>query len=210
MDDLANLEQGSEAWLAARCGSLGASSLHEALARTKMGWGASRANLLARLVIERLTGRPTDSFKTSAMMTGTEREPAARAAYQFTTGNTVTQIGLARHPTIEWTHASPDGLIGSDGLLELKAPQPAQHLATLMGEPVADKYVLQMQWQMRCLNRDWCDFGSFNPDFPDSMQLFVRRFERDDARLAKIEEEVTLFLTDVANAVRDLTKRYPE
>ena len=209
MDELAQLEQGSEAWLRARCGSLGASRLHEALARTKTGWGASRANLLATMVVERLTGRPAESFKSSAMVTGTEREPDARVAYQFITGNTVSQIGLVRHPAIEWTHASPDGLVGPDGLLEIKAPQPAQHLSTLMGEPVADKYVLQMQWQMRCTGRDWCDFVSFNPDFPDTMQLFVQRFERDDTRLDKTEEEVSLVLGDVSNAVRDLQKRYP-
>jgi len=181
---LLELQQGSDAWRLARCGSLGASVLHEVVAKTKTGWGASRAGRLSTLVIERLTGVPQDTFQTAAMMAGTEREPEARSLYEFMTNSTVKQIGIALHPTIGGTHASPDGLVGDDGLVEFKCPQPAQHLATLLGEPIAGKYMTQMAWAMRCCDRAWCDFVSYNPDFPDSMQLFIQRVERDAKRIA--------------------------
>lgn len=200
--------QGSEEWRLARCGSLGASQIHEALARTKTGWGASRANLAARLVIERLTGKPVETYVNAAMQHGIDTEPVARQAYEFWTNAMVEQIGLVKHPSIADTHASPDGLIGSDGLLEIKAPQPAQHLATLTGQPIAEKYMLQMQWQMRCCDRQWCDFVSFSPDFPESMNMLIQRIERDDATIANLEAEVAAFLGEVSATVSDLRAKY--
>lgn len=205
---LLDLIQGSQEWRKARVGSLGASSVHEAIARTKNGWGASRASRMAALVIERLTGEPQDTFQNAAMLHGIETEPQAREVYEFFTNESVTQIGLATHPTIPGTHASPDGLVGSDGLLEIKCPQPAQHLATLNGEPIADKYVIQMLWQMRCCERSWCDFVSFSPMFPSSMQMVTRRVQRDDKRLAEIEREVADFLAELGQTVGRLRERY--
>lgn len=203
-----DLEQGSEAWKAARCGSLGASVLHEAVARTKTGYSASRANRMATLVIEKLTGVPVETFQNAAMQHGTETEPEARIAYEFYANVDVAQIGLVLHPNIGGTHASPDGLVGTDGLLELKCPQPAQHLATLLGEPIPDKYQVQMLWQMRCCDRAWCDFGSYNPSFPESMKLHVRRFPRDDTRIAELEKEVIEFLNELHLTVHRLRSKY--
>jgi len=203
-----DIEQGSEAWRAARCGSLGASAVHEAVARTKTGWGASRANRMATLVIEQLTGVPQDTYQNAAMAAGVEREPEARLAYEFYANLDVAQIGLAKHPTIPGTHASPDGLVGDTGLLEIKCPQPAQHLSTLLGEAVADKYVIQMQWQMKCCDRAWCDFASYNPDFPEPMRLFVKRVERDDAKIADLETEVARFLAELSDTVQRLRAKY--
>lgn len=202
------LVQGTDEWRRARAGSLGASVVHEAVARTKTGWGASRANRMATLVIERLTGEPIDTFQTSAMLHGIETEPEARVAYEFYRNATVTEIGLVRHPSIAGTHASPDGLVGENGLLEIKCPQPAQHLNTLMGEAIPDKYVVQMQWQMRCCEREWTDFVSYNPAFPDPMRLFVQRVFRDDKRIGELEEMVVPFLDEVSEKVAALRKRY--
>ena len=141
------LEQGSDAWRQARCGSLGASSLHEALAKTAKGaWGASRANLLSRLVVERLTGAPQDSFQSQAMKDGTAREPEARAAYQFEVATLVKTVGIIKHHTIPWSHCSPDGLIGDDGLIEIKCPTESTHLDTLLGASIPQKYVTQIMW----------------------------------------------------------------
>lgn len=203
-----DVAQGTAEWRMARAGSLGASSVHEAVARTKTGWSASRANLMARLVVERLTGEPQDSYQSAAMVHGIETEPEARLAYEFWRNEEVRQVGLILHPTIAHTHASPDGLVGDEGLVEIKCPQPAQHLATLLGEAIQEKYIIQMQWQMRCCDRSWCDFVSYNPSFPESMQLFVRRVHRDDKRIAELEEQVAPFLLDVHKTVERLRGEY--
>lgn len=200
--------QGTEEWRLARAGSLGASAVHEAVARTKTGYGASRANRMATLVIERLTGQPQDTYQNAAMLHGIETEPEARLAYEFWKNVSVEQIGLVIHPSISGTHASPDGLVGNDGLLEIKCPQPAQHLATLLGEPIPDKYLIQMLWQMRCCDRAWCDFASYSPFFPESMKLHVRRVHRDEKRIEELEAEVSTFLREVDEKVRDLRSKY--
>jgi len=207
MDEI-SLVQGTDEWRLARAGSLGASAVHEAVARTKTGWGASRANRMATLVIETLTGQPQDTYQNAAMLAGVEREPDARAAYQFEIGQRVAQVGIVKHPTIGWTHASPDGLVGEDGLLEIKCPQPAQHLASLLGEPIAEKYVTQMQWQMGCTGRAWCDFVSYNPDFPEPMRLLIQRVQRDDAMIADLEREVVVFLNEMHAKVFALRAKY--
>jgi len=163
---------------------------------------------MATLVIERLTGKPVEIFQTGAMQDGIEREPQARAMYEFMTNSAVEQIGLARHPNISGTHASPDGLVGRDGLLEIKSPQPAQHLATLLGEPIPGKYQTQMQWQMRCCDRAWTDFVSFNPDFPPSMQIFIERVHRDEEMIAALEKDVTEFLNELRDTVHRLKAKY--
>ena len=200
--------QGSPEWLAARAGSLGASQLADALARTKSGWGASRANLQAQLICERLTGNPTETFCNAAMQWGKDIEPQARAMYSLEAPEPVTEIGMVKHPTIKWTHASPDGLVGDCGLLEIKCPTTATHIATLTGSPIPDKYMKQMQWQMHLAERDWCDFASFDPRLPAPMQLHIRRVERDDSLLVEIEAEVTAFLAEIDATVADLESRY--
>lgn len=203
-----DLVQGTEEWRAARAGSLGASQISDALAKTKTGWGASRANLAAQLVVERLTGKPTEGFTSAAMLWGTEQEPEARLAYEFATDVSVVQVGLVPHPTIKGTHASPDGLVGEDGLLEIKCPQSATHIETLLGGAIPAKYQTQMLWQMQCTGRQWCDFVSFDPRMPEEMRLFIKRLDRDDARIAELEAEVTAFLTEIDATVAELTRRY--
>lgn len=200
--------QGSDEWKRARCGSLGASRVADALATTKTGWGASRANLMAELLVERMTGVPTEGFVNDAMRWGTEKEPDAKAAYEFRTDAEVTEVGLVRHPSINWTHASPDGLVGDSGLIEVKCPQSAAHLDTLLGNAVAGKYVTQMQWQMACTGRAWCDFVSFDPRMPEPMRLFVHRVPRDDAAIAKLEAQIKVFLRELDEKVITLSARY--
>ena len=205
----AELIQGSAEWHVARCGSLGASQVADALARTKSGFGASRANLRAKLVVERITGIPTEDYQNAAMHRGRELEPQARAAYEWTCDATVETIGLTRHPSIAHTHASPDGRVGNKGLIEIKCPGAAAHLATLMGEPIADRYIKQCLWQMACdPAREWNDWCSYNPDFPEPMRLFVRRIPRDNSAIVEIEREVRAFLAEVDDAVRNLKGRY--
>lgn len=202
----AEIIQRSPEWLAARCGSLGASQLADALAKTKSGWGASRANLRAKLVVERLTGQQEEGFTSAAMQWGVDKEEEARIAYSFLTGRNVVEVGLYKHPTIIGTHASPDGLVDDDGCIEIKCPNSATHIETLKSNLVAHKYLLQMQWQMRCADRQWCDFVSFDPRMPDHLMIYIQRVQRDDDMLATLESEVSTFLAEVDADVKALTK----
>jgi putative phage-type endonuclease len=189
--------QGSEAWLQARLGKATASRIADIVAKTKSGWGASRANYEAELVAERLTGIPAESYTNGAMQHGIDTEPQARAEYAFAAEVDVIEVGFVDHPRIAMAGASPDGVIGDDGLVELKAPNTATHLRTLFGEPIAAKYITQMQWQMGTTGRLWCDFCSFDPRLPDYARLFIKRIYRDDNMIADLETEVRLFLEEV-------------
>jgi putative phage-type endonuclease len=202
--------QGSPEWFAQRAGKVTASRVSDVIAKTKTGWGASRANYAAQLVAERLTGNVEPTFTNAAMQWGTDKEPEAREAYEFLTGVFVDQVGMVDHPVIPMTGASPDGLVGSDGLVEIKCPNTATHIETLLSGKVPAKYATQMAWQMACTGRAWCDFVSFDPRMPEHIRLFVQRVERDDALVSELEREVTVFLSEVAATVEALTKAYPQ
>ncbi len=202
------LIQGSPEWLAARLGRVTASRVADVVAKTKTGYGASRANYMAELVAERLAGAPGERFTNAAMQWGTDKEPEARAAYVFMQDVDVAQVGFIPHPEIEMSGASPDGLVGADGLVEIKCPNTATHIETLIGQSVPGKYVTQMQWQMACTGRVWCDFASFDPRMPAEMRLFVRRVHRDDALIAELEREVVTFLAELDDKVAQLRALY--
>lgn len=200
--------QGSPEWHAARAGRVTASRIADMMAQTKSGWGASRANYMAELVAERLTGQVAESYSNAAMKWGTETEPQARAAYEFLQGVSVAEVGFVVHPAISQSGASPDGLVGDDGLLELKCPNTATHIETLLSGTIPEKYVKQMQWQMACTERQWCDFASFDPRLPARMQLFVKRVCRDAAFIGEIEKAAMAFLAEVEAQVASLTEKY--
>lgn len=191
------VEQGSDDWHKHRRGSLGASQVHDVLAKTKSGYSTTRANIRARIVAERLTGLTQDSFKSSAMQWGNDTEPQARSAYSFFTGNLVTQVGMYKHETIIGTHASPDGLVGDDGLIEIKCPITATHIETLKTGKIDPKYITQMQWQMALTERDWCDFVSYDPRMPEDLSLFIQRVVRDPKRIDELFKDVLVFLKEV-------------
>lgn len=200
--------QGSPEWFAARLGKVTASRVADVIAKTKSGYSASRANYAAQLVAERLTGAVAESFTNAAMQWGTEKEPEARAAYEFKTDAEVAQVGFVAHPTIKDSGASPDGMILDKGMVEIKAPNTATHIETLLGRTVPGKYVAQMQWQMACCGRSWCDFVSYDPRLPESMRIFIARVDRDDAMIARLESEVVTFLAEVDQTVAELTRLY--
>lgn len=200
--------QGSDEWKLARCGSLGASRIADATAKTKTGYGASRANLMADLLTERLTGVLAEGFTNAAMQWGIDHEEEARTAYEFRADLTVDPVALIKHPTIAGTHCSPDGLIGGDGLVEIKCPQTATHLETLLGAAPADRYIKQMQWQMACSGRIWCDFVSFDPRLPEEMRLHFVRVRRDQQLIDDLSQEVISFLAELDTKERNLRVRY--
>lgn len=202
------MEQRSEDWFSIRLGKVTASRIADVTAKTKTGWGAGRANYKAQLIAERLTGQRQESFTNAAMQWGVDTEEAARVAYAFLEGQTVLEEAFVIHPTIADAGASPDGLVGDDGLVEIKCPNTATHIETLKGAAIPAKYVGQMQWQMACTGRQWCDFVSFDPRMPEEMQLFVHRLARDDAFIAELEEAVMTFLAEIEADVAELTNLY--
>lgn len=204
------MDQRTDEWFAARLGKVTASRVADIVARTKSGYSTSRANYMAELVAERLTGKKGDSYSNAAMQWGTEQEPFARAAYESMQGVLVQEVGFVPHPIIADAGASPDGLVSTDGCVEIKCPFTATHIDFLMDGAVPDKYITQIQWQMACTGRLWCDYVSYDPRLPERMQIKVKRINRDSSLIANLEEEVIKFLMELKIKVTNLTTLFPE
>lgn len=205
---MSDIVQGSDAWRMLRLGKHTASRTDDATARTKTGWSASRANYATELLVERLTQQPTSSFQNADMRHGNETEPAARTRYELDTLSVVTQVPFVEHPTIKMSGASPDGLVGLEGLIEIKCPTTKTHINTLMGEPISGKYMKQIQWQLACTNRNWCDFVSYDDRLPDEMQIFIKRIERNDKMISELSEQIEQFLAEIAARETELRNLY--
>lgn len=195
------MDQRTEEWYAARLGKVTASRISDVLATIKTGEAAARANYRAELVAEILTGKGSTGFTSAAMQWGIDCEPMARAAYETETGLIVTEVGFVNHPTIAMSGASPDGLVGDDGLIEIKCPETKTHIETLTSKTAPAKYTPQMQWQMACTGRKWVDFVSFDPRMPEHLMLDIIRVERDQALIDRYSEAVSVFLDDVHKTV---------
>lgn len=200
------IEQGTPEWLAQRLGKATASRIADVIAKTKTGYSTSRANYVAELVCERLTGAGAERFTNAAMAWGTEKEPEARAAYEFMRNVDVRLAEFVPHPIIAMSGASPDGYVGDDGLIEIKCPISATHIETLLSGKIADKYIVQMQWQLACTGKAWCDFVSYDPRLPAHLQMFISRVPADSARIGELEAEVKSFLAEVADTIDKLRK----
>jgi hypothetical protein len=194
MNDL----QRTPEWHADRLGKLTGSHIDEATAKlAKGGWGVSRANYKANLVNERLTGVPTEYPVTKAMQDGIDREGDAITVYEFERNVVVELVGFIPHPRIPLAGCSPDGLVGENGIVSIKCPMPATHQATLKGASINGGYIKQFQWELACTGRQWCDFVSYQPLMPTDLQIDIRRVQRDDKLIEKLEEEAAEFLREV-------------
>ena len=200
------MEQRTEEWFAARLGKVTASRVADVLAKIKSGESASRKNYKMELVVQRLTNKVGESFTNAAMEWGTEQEPFARMAYEAHTGTFVKEEGFVDHPTIEGFGCSPDGIVG-EGLIEIKCPNTATHIETVLENKAPSKYIPQMQSQMACTGAKWCDFVSFDPRVPEDLQLFVVRVERDQEYIDAMEVEVKQFLSEVLDLFNQLKAR---
>jgi hypothetical protein len=198
--------QGSGAWFAARAGKVTASEVWKAVDFLKKGGeSAARREYRAQIVCETLTGSAAmDGYLSQFMTWGTDTEPQARAEYEVFTGCVVDQIGFALHPTIERAGGSPDGLLGADGLIEIKAPKTETHINYILAGEVPEDYKPQMYWNMACCERAWCDFISFDPRLPDMLQLFIKRLPRDETKIAELEDGVRQFLAEVDQTIAQL------
>lgn len=197
------MDQRSPEWFAERLGKVTASRMADVVAKTAKGYGASRANYMAELVVERLTGKPTEGFSNAAMQWGTDQEPFARDAYSAKTGELVTEVGFVNHPRIENAGASPDGIVGA-GLVEIKCPNTASHIEYLMSKEPPQKYYYQMQWQMACAMAEFCDWVSYDPRMPQELQLLIVRIYRDEDCIKMLEAEVETFLSELDAKVKAL------
>ena len=199
-----------EAFLQARCGSLGASKIGEAIARLKRSGERTKAalDLMYEIAAERLTGMPAK--RVNALWWGTQHEDEARRSYAFLTNLAVVKVGPIPHPTILHAHASPDSLVGEDGGLEIKAPTSATHLQTLLADAVPEDHIPQIQWNMACAQRAWWDFVSYDPRFPDGLQFFIHRVERDEAAIASLEAGAREFLAELNDKLEAIEARFPQ
>ena len=201
--------QRSEAWYRARLGKVTGSRVAEATARTKSGWGAAREVYMVELMTERLTGIPMDSFRSAAMQWGVDMEPQARAAYAFHTDVDVVEVGFAAHPVLAMAGCSPDGLIGSEGMLQIKCPNPRTHMNTLLTGEIDPDYIKQMQWEMACTGRVWSDFVSYDPRLPAPYSMFIQRVERNPEFIGAQEADVATFIAELDAKLATLAARFP-
>ena len=198
------IEQRSPDWFAARLGKVTASRVADVIAKTKTGYSASRENYMAQLVVERMTQKPTESYSNAAMQWGTDQEPFARAAYETARGVMVEEVGFVPHPNILMAGASPDGFVGVNGLVEIKCPNTATMIETLLTKKCPQKYFTQIQFQLAVTDRVFCDYVVFDPRMPKHLQLFVTRVERDEDYIAHIEDEIQIFLSEVDEKITQL------
>lgn len=199
------MEQGSPEWLALRAGKLTGSRFADLMATTKSGPAASRANLIVMLALERLTGEAEQTFQNDAMRRGSELEPLARGAYEAHTGSLVEQVAFLVHKTLPFVGVSPDGLLDAEGMTEFKCPaSQAKHLAALRNGSHAQEYRWQVQGQLWVAERQWCDVVSYDPRFPDGLQLAITRVKRDDVAIKQLEQACIAAHAEVEAVVNEL------
>jgi len=202
---MSEVEQGTPEWFALRLGKVTASRIKDVIATTKTGYSTSRDKYMTQLLLERITNTVAESYTNDAMTWGTEQEPFARAKYEGLASTLVEQVAFVNHPTIPMSGASPDGLVMDDGLVELKCPMSHTHLESILGG-IDDQYMPQVQWQMAVTGRSYTDLCSYDPRFPEHLQLVVKRIPRDDDYIAKLEKEVIKFLAELDDKVNKVNK----
>ena len=198
------MEQRTDEWFEARLGKVTASRITDALAAPST---AAYANYQAQLIAERLTGKPYETHQTSAMQWGIDQEDDARSFYEFLRDTGVIDNGFIDHPTINFAGASPDGLIGDDGQIEIKCPNTATHIKTLTTQKIESRYRNQMTWQMACTGRSWCDFISYDPRLPVEYRSCIIRFERDNEQIELMENKVQDFLRKLEDKLNEIKSK---
>jgi len=195
-----NCEQGTDEWLKVRLGKLTASNFSDVMAK---GTGKTRKDYMIKLATERLTGLPEESYTNSSMQWGIEHEAEARAYYESLYGRTVEQVGFVEMN--EFVGCSPDGLVGEDGLIEIKCPKSSTHVANILDNRMQTCYTAQVQGQLWVSERKWCDWISFDPRVT-SNPFFMVRVERDDKYIRVLQEETEQFIKELQEIIEKLTK----
>lgn len=203
------MRQRTAEWFQARLGKVTSSNIYNVLSRTTKNLPTSKyEEYKIKLMTERLVGEISQSYTTAAMQWGIEHEENALKEYAFIYDTEVTQCGFIQHPTIQMAGASPDGLIGENGLVEIKCPQSANHLRFWMTETIKPEYLAQMHFQMACTGRQWCDFVSYDPRFAEQsahLRLKVQRIHRNDEQIETINQAVETFLEEIEQDIQQIT-----
>lgn len=182
--------QGSPEWFEARCGNVTASEFGSVLAK---GQGKTRAAYLHRIVSERITHKPAETFSGAHTRRGQEQEPRARMAYEARCGYLVEEVGFIKHREIK-AGCSPDGLVDADGGSEFKSVIPTVQVETILAGGYPSEHKPQVQGNLWIAERSWWDFVSFCPDLVDErLRLYVFRVQRDEAYIRTLEAEVRKF-----------------
>lgn len=202
------MEQRTQDWLNARAGHVTASGVKNVRAKIKSGEAAGRKNYRMKLVMERIAQAPINEGYTSLeMQRGIDLEPIARARYEAFRGVLVDECGFILHPRIKGFGASPDGLVGQDGLVEIKCPNISTHIGYWLDDKPPSEYVDQMLAQLACTGRRWCDFVSYDDRVAEDLQLVVIRFEPGAEQIKAVEADVIQFLTEVESDFEKINQR---
>jgi len=201
------MEQRTDEWLQARVGHITGSRMADVISKIKTGESQTRINYKTQLVTERLTNQPVQTYFNNAMQQGIDREPDARMLYELENKIDVEEVGFIKHPNLAWSGVSVDGLVGTDGIIEIKSPLETTHTNTLLKKQAPKKYYPQMQWGLCVTQRNFCDFVSYNPAFPDDLKLFVIRVERDDDYIKMLEEEVVKFNEEIEQLLNSIKEK---
>lgn len=200
------MQQGTDEWFAARLGKVTASRCHEVIARTKSGYTAARKKYMDDLIEQRLTGKFPEAYSSNEMNWGLITEQSARERYENERWVTVEEVGLVNHEWVEESCASPDGLVGNDGLIEIKCPKTTTMINYVTSGTIPESYQTQMLWQLACTQRKWCDFVVFDPRLPFRMQIWIKRFEPSVDAIGLLESEVRQFLFEVTEKLEKFSK----
>tara|TARA_R110002153_G_C13081115_1_gene474384 strand:- start:15 stop:638 length:624 start_codon:yes stop_codon:yes gene_type:complete len=201
------MEQRSKEWFQARLSKVTASNIDNVIVKVKNGESTYKRKYRMQLITEALTNKNVPVFVNDAMRWGTDHEDEARDLYidkkGLLKGEDVTELGFVDHPTVNMSGASPDGLVGLNGLIEIKCPTPTTHTELLMTRNIPKKWIYQMQWQMACMpEREWCDFVCYHPHFDGEQKMLIIRVERDGDLITRLERDVQDFVTEVQDSVK--------
>jgi hypothetical protein len=196
-------EQGTEEWLLERLGYVSASCFSDVMAK---GQGLTRLKYMRRVVAERLTGKPMESYYNRHMERGHEQEPYARMAYEAMTGNIVQESGFIKHPTL-MAGCSPDGLIDEDGGVEIKSVLPTVQIETMERGGYPYEHAAQIHGSLWITGRKWWDFVSYSPDMPECLRVYIYRVEPQIGYISDLEKEVIRFLSEAEEMQRRLINR---
>jgi hypothetical protein len=200
-------EQGTLEWKELRCGIVTASRFADVMDFTKKGEGAGRKKYRSEIICEILTGQPYPQYESWEMKWGKDQEPFARAAYEMQHDVLVETPGFVKHATIARFGGSPDGYVGDDGMIQIKCPNTTTHLNWMLAGTIPVEHAPQMIAEMAVYGREWCDFVSFDPRLPEHLQLFVRRWSRNERLIAGTEQEVVHFNAEVDQVLAALPKK---
>lgn len=205
MKIIESIEQGTQEWLELRLGKVTASKFIEVMTNGRGGKPSATAkSYMIKLVAEILRGQPMPFFENDAMRWGTETEPQARAMYELKNDVDVKEVAFVE--LNEFVGVSPDGLVGDEGLLEIKCPNTETQIKRFLdGVGLPKEYEAQVQGQLWVTGREWCDFVSFDPRIDVEASYIQTRVYRDEEYIAKLEEKVTAFVEEMKEMINTLT-----